>query len=371
MRSSLFFNPETIQSEYRRIDSSWLRIEYRLLLWLAASTPVMEFLFYLLMRYRINGELPDSFLLKYPLFPLLYDGLIALIATFAMKSRLSEKWKIYIVSLLLTALVFGAYTIHAVLSSLFAIFMIPMALTVIYGNRWLTTLISVIAILSKAASDVFLYQISSRPSVCSSVDEFTDFSVSLLLLVLFYLICWLLLKTEQAKNNVSLNLERERQQYQIEALTDPLTKVGNRLALRTAFRFMEKHRLDSFHLAMLDLDAFKLLNDTFGHNCGDQYLQTLGSTLLELSGQQIQPFRFGGDEFCLLFHGYSQPEVYKVCQELQNRFSRTEIHQQCQPVSISIGVTQLLPLETSAALLERADKALYQAKLIKGDIMFL
>ena len=91
MRSSLFFNPETIQSEYRRIDSSWLRIEYRLLLWLAASTPVMEFLFYLLMRYRINGELPDSFLLKYPLFPLLYDGIIALIATFAMKSRLSEK----------------------------------------------------------------------------------------------------------------------------------------------------------------------------------------------------------------------------------------------------------------------------------------
>ena len=93
--------------------------------------------------------------------------------------------------------------------------------------------------------------------------------------------------------------------------------------------------------------------------------------MLELSGQQIQPFRFGGDEFCLLFHGYSQPEVYKVCQELQNRFSRAEIHQQCQPVSISIGVTQLLPLETSAALLERADKALYQAKLIKGDIVFL
>lgn len=372
MRNNLFFSVETIQSEYRRIDEKWLRIQYRLLLWLAAFTPVAEICVFLLLRHLNSMDAtPQFFLTKYLLIPLLYNGVLVAIATGFMRGGLSERKKIYGVSVVTAAMAFGVYTFHSAFSSLYVIFIIPMVITVIYGDRHLTTFISVLCMLGKAVSDLFLFWDPSRPSALASANAVTDFCVSMLLMVLFYVVCWLLLNTEQAKNNVSLNLEQERLQYQKKSMTDALTQVGNRLALRAAFQAMEEQqRQYTFYLAMMDLDAFKQLNDTFGHNQGDQYLRVLGSALLEVSDQQVQPFRFGGDEFCILFCGRSLVEVRETCQKLQQRFSQAEIHRLCQPVTVSIGIAEYQPGEKPSLLLERADRALYQAKQEKGSIAF-
>lgn len=372
MQNNSFFSVETIQNEYRRIDGKWLRIQYRLLVWLAVFTPAAEVSMFLLLRQLGDGASSRTFLIKFLLVPFLLNGILVLTATIAMRSHLSERRKIYGVSLLLTAMALGVYTIHASFPSLYVIFIIPMVLTVVYGDRRLTTVISVFCLLGKAGSDLFLFWDTGRPGVLASNASFTDFCVSLLLLILFYVICSLLLSTEQAKNNVSLNLERERLRYQKRSLTDTLTQVGNRLALRAAFQAMEEQQHQSvFHLAMMDLDAFKQLNDTYGHNQGDQYLRALGLTLLNLSGQRIQSFRFGGDEFCILFSGHGPEEVRKTCQTLQETFAQAEIHRRCRPVTISIGIAEYQPGEKPALLLERADRALYQAKQKKGSIVFL
>lgn len=372
MRNSLYFSVETIQNEYRRIDEKWLRIQYRLLLWLAAFTPVAEVgVFFLLRRLGAMEASPREFLMKYVMAPLLYNGSLVLIATFFMRRHFSEHQKIYGVSLLTTAMAFGVYTFHSTFPSLYVIFMIPMVLTVIYGDRRLTTIVSVLCLVGKAASDLFLFWDPSRTSVLSSTTSFTTFCVSLLLIILFYVICWLLLNTEQAKNNVSLNLEQERLRYQKRSMTDALTQVGNRLALRSAFQAMEEQQHEAvFYLAMMDLDDFKQLNDTFGHNQGDQYLRALGLSLMELSGQDLQCFRFGGDEFCILFRGYGLLEVQTTCRDLQTIFSKAEIHRLCQPVTISIGIAEYQPGEKPSLLLERADRALYRAKQEKGSIAF-
>lgn len=372
MRNNLFFSVETIQSEYRRIDEKWLRIQYRLLLWLAAFTPVAEiFVFFLLLHLNSMEAQPQVFLIKYLLIPLLYNGVLVLISTLFMRGHVSERAKIYGVSVMTVAMAFGVYTFHSTFSSLYVIFIIPMVVTVIYGDRRLTTVISVLCIVGKAVSDLFLFWDPSRPGALVSANSFTDFCVSMLLMALFYVVCWLLLRTEQAKNNVSLNLEKERLQYQKKSMTDALTQVGNRLALRAAFQTMvEQQHQYTFYLAMMDLDAFKQFNDTFGHNRGDQYLRALGSALLELSSPQIQPFRFGGDEFCILFCGHNLVDVQGTCRQLQKQFSQAEIHRICQPVTVSIGIAEYQPGEKPSLLLERADRALYQAKQEKGSIAF-
>ncbi len=372
MRNNLTFGVETIQSEYRRIDEKWLRIQYRLLLWLAAFTPVAEIcVFFLMNRLGSLDSSPQEFLVKYVLVPFLYNGAVALIATFFMRNRFPERKKIYGLCLLMAAMAFGVYTFHSTFPSLYVIFAIPMVVTVIYGDLRLTTLISVLCLVGKAGSDLFLFWDPSRSGVLRSANAFTNFCLSLLLIVLFYVICWLLLRTEQAKNNVSLNLEQERLRYQKRSMTDALTQVGNRLALRSAFQAMEEQQHQcTFYLAMMDLDAFKQLNDTFGHNQGAQYLLALGLVLLILSGQNVQSFRFGGDEFCILFSGLSLVEVRNLCQDLQDRFYKAEIHRRCQPVTVSIGIAEYRPGEKPALLLERADRALYQAKQQRGSIAF-
>jgi diguanylate cyclase len=282
MRNDLTFGVETKQSEYRRIDEKWLRIQYLLLLWLAAFTPVAEvFVFLLMSRLGSTNSSPSMFLLKYVLVPFLYNGAIVLIATLFIRGRLSERRKIYGISLLTAAMAFGVYTFHSTFPALYVIFAIPMVVTVIYGDRHLTTIIGALCLVGKAVSDLFLFWDPARISVLTSPSTFTNFCISMLLIVLFYVVCWLLLRTEQAKNNVSLNLEQERLRYQKRSMTDALTQVGNRLALASAFQSMEEQQHQcTFYLAMMDLDAFKQLNDTFGHNQGDQYLRTLGLVLL-------------------------------------------------------------------------------------------
>lgn len=372
MRNNLTFGVETIQSEYRRIDEKWLRIQYRLLLWLTAFTPVAEVFVFLLMSHlgSMNSS-PGEFLLKYVLVPCLYNGIVVLIATFFMRGSLSERKKIYGLSCLMVAMAFGVYTFHSTFPALYVIFAIPMVVTVIYGDRHLTTIVSALCLVGKAVSDLFLFWDPARISVLATATTTTNFCVSLLLIVLFYVICWLLLRTEQDKNNVSLNLEQERLRYQKRSMTDALTQVGNRLALRSAFQSMEEQQHQyTFYLAMMDLDAFKQLNDTFGHNQGDQYLRALGLVLLNLSNQNVQSFRFGGDEFCILFSGLNLVEVRDVCQKLQDSFAKSEIHQRCQPVTVSIGIAEYRPGEKPSLLLERADRALYQAKQERGSIAF-
>ena len=371
MGNNLFSGVETLQNEYRRIDEKWLRIQYRLLLWMTAFTPLAEILVYLLLRHLDAVDSSRHFAFMYILVPLLINLALALAATLIMRSTLPERRKIYGISLLMVGMAFGVYTIHSSFSTLYAIFIIPMVLTVVYGDRRLTTIVSVLCLVGKAASDLFLFWDPSRTSVLSSTTSFTTFCVSLLLIILFYVICWLLLNTEQAKNTVSLNLEQERLRYQKRSMTDALTQVGNRLALRSAFQAMEEQQHEAvFYLAMMDLDDFKQLNDTFGHNQGDQYLRALGLSLMELSGQDLQCFRFGGDEFCILFRGYGLLEVQTTCRDLQTIFSKAEIHRLCQPVTISIGIAEYQPGEKPSLLLERADRALYRAKQEKGSIAF-
>ena len=153
-------------------------------------------------------------------------------------------------------------------------------------------------------------------------------------------------------------------------VTGALTKVGNRQALRMAFQEMENQQEQRFFLAMMDLDDFKSLNDTFGHSQGDQYLRALGLVLNGISTEKVLPFRFGGDEFCVLFCGCDPEEVREICDRVRRGFQKAKIHQTCREVSISIGVAEYRQGEKPVQLLDRADAALYQAKQEKGSVHF-
>lgn len=370
MQQRIQDNIATIQDEYRRIDSKWLRMECRLMLWLIVITVWVEGIMFFILRAVDAIEISaHMFLLKYLLMPLGCNLLLWGSAMLTMRSRLPERWKAYTVSMLISVMALVVYTTHSIFYAMFLVLAIPMLMTVTYGDRLLTGLTGLTCIAGKAVSDLFLHWDPTEPYVLASGVSATDFGLSLLLLLLFYVVCCGLIKIERAKNETSINLERERRQYQEAAVTDALTRVGNRQALRAAFQDMETQE-DRFFLAMIDLDDFKSLNDTFGHSQGDQYLRALGAVLNGVSTEKVMPFRFGGDEFCVLFCGFGPEEVRDVCALIQNEFQKREVHQTCRVVSLSIGVAEYRRGEKPAKLLDRADTALYQSKQEKGSIHF-
>ena len=341
-----------IREEYRRIDEKWLKMQCQLMLFLMVFTVAAEvFMYFALRALQVDFASAGVYFTKYVLVPLVIDVGLWLSARQALHSGMTNRKKAYTVSLLMAAMAFVVYTVHSVFPAVFAVFIIPMLATVIYGDQKLTRAVAAACLLEKIVSDLFIFWDPARPSVLQ--------------------ICTVMILAEKEKNDAAIHLERERQRYQEESMTDQLTRVWNRQALRQMFQRMEEEREEMrFFLAMLDMDDFKNLNDTYGHSQGDRYLKSLGQVLLDLSGEQMVPFRFGGDEFCVIFCGCDQERVRAACRAIQECFVRTEVNQSHKAVSVSIGVAEFRKKEPPAQLLDRADAALYRAKQNKGSICF-
>ena len=120
---------------------------------------------------------------------------------------------------------------------------------------------------------------------------------------------------------------------------------------------------------MLDLDHFKNVNDSFGHSVGDQVLKNVGQVLRESCRVYDVPGRYGGEEFCIVLPETRVGNTGVVAERIRSRLAATKIPigNTSVTVTASIGVAGMdsIPDEgvvSAAALLDRADRALYSAK---------
>lgn len=163
--------------------------------------------------------------------------------------------------------------------------------------------------------------------------------------------------------NVSLHAVVSRQ-----AITDPLTGLHNR---RSFDNLAEKEALrvgrfgHSLSLLMLDIDDFKTVNDTYGHQVGDQVLKAISSHLQMESRAVDEPARFGGEEFAVLCPETEAEEAMLLAERLLAAIGRESIETDAGPlnVTVSIGVASLPgDAEEVVDLIAAADGALYEAK---------
>ncbi len=163
---------------------------------------------------------------------------------------------------------------------------------------------------------------------------------------------------------------------------DTLTGVMNRRA------FDEKmQQLGSFYtLAMVDVDHFKSFNDKYGHDVGDQVLRLVGSFFRKSVGNYGTVYRYGGEEFCVVFENFSVQQVHKLLDQIRNSMASRKFHvrrgdkERIQTnwvqrgrlgskgktarVTVSIGASDRHPLRDvdPEQVLKEADTALYKAK---------
>ncbi len=162
-----------------------------------------------------------------------------------------------------------------------------------------------------------------------------------------------------------------------QALRDPLTGLHNRIAWdqRMAELALQlEHGNAALALALIDLDHFKYINDTYGHAAGDAALSEFGEFCRQAFGDDDFVARFGGDEFVVLLTAPTLEHAADHVNRLINlirRANETRFRSGRPPFTISVGLVQAQPGEDAAALLERADKALYAAKHAGRDQLVL
>jgi diguanylate cyclase (GGDEF)-like protein len=163
-------------------------------------------------------------------------------------------------------------------------------------------------------------------------------------------------------------LRESERRYRELSLTDDLTKLFNSRSLSSRLQ-NELDRTQRYghalSLLILDLDNFKLFNDTYGHVAGDRVLTRAGEILRRSLRKTDTAFRYGGEEFIALLPETTGHEAMKFAERIRLAFAEQEFrfnNTTQSAVTVSIGLAEYVPGEDSSTYINRADQCLYAAK---------
>ncbi|MBS4196599.1 GGDEF domain-containing protein [Lederbergia citri] len=171
-----------------------------------------------------------------------------------------------------------------------------------------------------------------------------------------------LLKTTEEKQYLfSKNVQMEKL-----SLLDPVTELYNHRSfheyLESLLRMDTINELD-LHIAVLDIDNFKRINDTYGHQMGDLVIMEVANQIKFFTENDDFAFRYGGEEFAIINIGLSTEEFLEKMENIRRGTSKVclkELEGNC--VTVSIGIQKLLPGMSKDVLFNGADTSLYIAK---------
>lgn len=190
----------------------------------------------------------------------------------------------------------------------------------------------------------------------------------LVLLAAAWQTLWLSVAATHRFARIRLERDRARQaaaSAQDLARRDPLTALRNRRGfIEKAEAMLDISRRDGSPLALLllDVDKFKAINDTHGHEAGDQVLCTLAARLARWDGAVCTVARFGGEEFAAMVSGLSGNPLLHFAENMREGLAQCDHGKAVGTVTVSVGLAQAERPETFQSLYRRADEALYQAK---------
>ncbi len=175
----------------------------------------------------------------------------------------------------------------------------------------------------------------------------------------------------QAMSELQVSLS----EAQLKADTDPLTGLGNRRAFERLIGAAGDRAISlgqPLSVAICDIDFFKLVNDSYGHEMGDRVLKFVGETLQANCGQRAKVLRLGGEEFVVLFEETAPEEAYRIVDGARldisaRRLRNKDTGERIGAVSFSAGIGWLGEGGDVGAMLRYADEALYRAKASGRD----
>ena len=156
-------------------------------------------------------------------------------------------------------------------------------------------------------------------------------------------------------------LEQQNAELSEQSRTDVLTGLPNRRAFNVALERAIESAVagQRLHVAVIDIDHFKSINDLHGHAAGDETLAAIGRSIHSQRGMHGFAARLGGEEFGLFMTGLDELAAELQCEYIREAVQHLPVN---VPATVSIGVARYRPTDTATTLCARADEALYAAK---------
>ncbi len=283
----------TIEFEYEKVSRHWLKIHTIISVGLAAASFLLEvILYFILKEMNLIEASGPVYVRRYLLIPTGLNLLILLII-FLFRKLYPKRLTLqsYVISIGLVGICFVLFTIHSIFPSLYFLFAIPLMFSCLYGDYVLTSVTAICVFVARIVGDVVIVWDSAKSAVLDESYNSVNFAISLLILAGFYISCLTLIYFEQEKSRAAVKKEVERVQFRQGMILDQLTALYNRTALDEVLEHLSEEDT-GLVCAMLDIDHFKVVNDTLGHAAGDNYLKKIrGSAAKHLRPTSRLPLR--------------------------------------------------------------------------------
>ncbi len=195
---------------------------------------------------------------------------------------------------------------------------------------------------------------------CVKTSTVVAFLTALGFVAVYFMIRALLVK----KDGQDLLLEQQNRELDRLSTTDPLTGLWNRLRFNhetPRYIAQAQSRKESLAMAVIDIDHFKKINDTFGHSIGDEVLKRFSAYLQQQCRKADFLARLGGEEFVILTPGMDRTELEQFAQRLLEGMLSVEYPHNLQ-LTASVGFALYQAGDDQSVFFSRADRAMYQSK---------
>ena len=251
------------------------------------------------------------------------------------------------------------------------IVIVPMFICLIYEDKIIFNSTMILALTTHIASIIV---IRLEHTSAQLPEFFAESSIlSIIVIIIAAAFARLLLNFEIKKRKIESDEYISNVRLKNEVLYDELTRIYNYAGFKKNLgEQLANYRdgLDSMYLAILDIDYFKKVNDTYGHDMGNIVLRRLGSILLENENKSIIAARFGGEEFAILFLNMDTQDIVARLKFLADRFRSSKFEGIEKPITLSGGLAKYELGDSEESLFKKADKELYRAKNAGRDRVF-
>lgn len=266
----------------------------------------------------------------------------------------------YIPLVQMTMICFVLTTLHHVFFVTFATFCFPVFISVIFHDRKLTRRITVLSLICLTVM-MFL---GPRVNHVEDPFLFSSYLIAAAIVLSANILCDLLMQYEHQKDRKLEMLHRSRMEIMDQLKYDQKTGLHGHTSFQTGLKKLvdEAELCKRPAVAVLDIDDFKKVNDTYGHVKGDMVILELARIMRETCGDKYTAARFGGEEFAILFQNGTIDDYICTVEMIRQEMERIPFEFRAEPVTVSAGIAIWKRGWGTTEFFDRADEALYISK---------
>ena len=346
------------------IEARWQLLVWRTVIAICGVTFALSWILFGVHRVEKNiGS--GLYMLEYIFIPMAIQIITLVVCYFMIKAdNISNEKKNYVViGLIFVSIGVISFTYYSILP----LIMLPsltIVATALFADQSLTVW-SGVAVAILTAIDMVRYHFEYTDRV-AGLNWVGALSIFLLLIILLCVMVVIVNTHTKALMSSIMGSYNRQVTLMSELMIDPMTGLYNRRSfedsLEKEIESVEQTGAKSY-VTIFDIDHFKDVNDTYGHSNGDIVIKALCKMMKEKSKDMGLAFRYGGEEFVILFHDVELSTVMNVVEDIRTEFRCYYFHfMNKDGITCSCGVAEYIKGESSKAWFNRADSALYQAK---------